>query len=257
MTDSGSTFSATFVGKKQDRLCLNGLWRPDHWSYARSEVIGPGEMSAHRFLDSPHVTPEEILRTAANRTASAYAGRRIVAAQDTTEINFSGRSCGRQGLGPAGDGKTPGFFRHAMVAVDVEDEAVLGVVHARVWTRPTTQTAATRPRAIEDKESFRWIEGSTVAGERLRRAAQVIIVGDRESDIYSQFARTPPGAELIVRAAQNRKLDNDELLFAAPSDWRELHGNQCSPASTRRSPARRLRGREGWSGAHRQAAQRS
>jgi hypothetical protein len=43
-----------------------------------------GEMAAHRFLSSPHVTPEEILATAAARTASACVGRRIVAAQDTT-----------------------------------------------------------------------------------------------------------------------------------------------------------------------------
>src|SRR5215472_12066982 len=45
-----------------------------------------GEMAAHRFLDSPHVTPQEILNTAADRTAAACSGRRIVAAQDTTEI---------------------------------------------------------------------------------------------------------------------------------------------------------------------------
>jgi hypothetical protein len=95
-----------------------------------------GEMSAHRFLDSPHVTYGEILRTAAYRTAAACAGRRIVVAQDTTEVNFSGRSQGRRGLGPAGDGKTRGLFCHAMVAIDVETEAVLGVVHARIWTRP-------------------------------------------------------------------------------------------------------------------------
>ena len=103
-------------------------------------------MTAHRFLDSPHVTPQEILNTAANRTAAACSGRRIVAAQDTTESNFSGRSRGRKGLGPAGDGKTPGFFCHAMVAVDVESEAVLGVVHAHIWTRPTEETAARRSR---------------------------------------------------------------------------------------------------------------
>lgn len=52
-----------------------------------------GEMAVHRFLSSPHVTPREILATAAARTASACVGRRIVAAQDTTEINFSGRNC--------------------------------------------------------------------------------------------------------------------------------------------------------------------
>ena len=109
-----------------------------------------------------------------------------------------------------------------MVAVDVESEAVLGVVHAHIWTRPTEETAARRSRRIEEKESFRWIQGSTVAGKLLCGAAQLIIVGDRESDIYSQFARVPMGAELIVRAAQNRKLDNEKELFDAPCKWREL-----------------------------------
>ena len=39
-----------------------------------------GEMSAHRFLGSPHVTPEEIIATAGTRTAAACTGRRIVVA---------------------------------------------------------------------------------------------------------------------------------------------------------------------------------
>ena len=181
-----------------------------------------GEMSAHRFLASAHVTPEEILKTAGKRTAAACAGRRIVAVQDTTEINFSGRHRGRRGLGPAGDGKTPGFFCHAMIAVDIDDEALLGVVHARIWTRSTKPTRARRSRAIEEKESIRWIEGSAIAGDLLGTAAQLIIVGDREFDIYSQFVRLPPEVELIVRAAQNRRLADDERLFDAASDWREF-----------------------------------
>jgi Transposase DDE domain len=181
-----------------------------------------GEMSAHRFLDSRHVTPEEILKTAGKRTAAACAGRRIVAAQDTTEINFSGRDRGRRGLGPAGDGKTPGFFCHAMVAIDVENEALLGVLHAQIWTRPNERAVARRSRSIEDKESIRWLKASTAAGELLGSATQLIIVGDREFDIYSQFARRPPRADLIVRSAQNRRLANDGCLFDAPSDWREF-----------------------------------
>jgi hypothetical protein len=182
-----------------------------------------GEASVGRFLGSPHVTPEEIVQTAGKRTASACAGRRIVAAQDTTEINFSGRDGGRRGLGPAGDGKTPGFFVHAMVAVDADDEAVLGVAHAHVWTRSQRAAAARRSRAIEDKESIRWIKATAAAGDLLGSAAQLIVVGDREFDIYSQFVRAPAGVELIVRAAQNRKLADDEgCLFSAPSDWREF-----------------------------------
>jgi hypothetical protein len=181
-----------------------------------------GEMSAHRFLSSWHVTPQEILETAGARTASACAGRRIVAAQDTTEINFSGRDHGRRGLGPAGDGKALGFFCHAMVAVDVDDEALLGVLYADIWTRSTKRVTARRSRPIEDRESIRWIEATAAASDLLGGATQLIVVGDRECDIYSQFARVPPGVELIVRAAHNRRLADDERLFDAPSDWREF-----------------------------------
>lgn len=179
-----------------------------------------GELSANRFLGSARVTPEEILETVGRRTAAACAGRCIVAAQDTTEINFKGRHRRREGLGPAGDGETPGFFCHAMVAIDAVDEALLGVVHARIWTRSAKRVAARRSRDIEDKESFRWIEASTIAGNLLSSVAQLIVVGDRELDIYSQFVRVPLGAHLIVRAAHDRRLADDERLFDAPSDWR-------------------------------------
>lgn len=181
-----------------------------------------GEMSVHRFLGSSHVTPEEIIATAGARTAAACGGRRMVVAQDTTEINFSGRDRGRKGLGPAGDGKSRGFFCHAAVAVDVEDEALLGLVHAHIWTRRSKPAKQHRSRPIEEKESMRWIETTAAVANRLSGAAQLIIVGDRECDIYSQFVRRPAGAELIVRCAQNRRLADGERLFEAPSDWREF-----------------------------------
>jgi len=181
-----------------------------------------GQVSVGNFLGSPHVTPEEIVKTAGTRTAGACAGRRIVVPQDTTEINFSGCSGGRRGLGPAGDGKTPGFFCHAAVAVDADDEALLGLVHARIWTRRGKRSADRKSQGIEDKESSRWLEATAAVGELLGSAAQVIVVGDREFDIYCQFVRRPAGVELIVRAAQNRRLADDAYLFDAPSDWREF-----------------------------------
>ena len=89
----------------------------------------------------------------------------------------------------------------------------------RDWGEPVS---ARRSREIEDRESFRWIEASTTAGDLLGSAAQLIVLGDREFDIYSQFVRGPPGVHLIVRAAHNRRLDDDERLFGAPSDWRDF-----------------------------------
>jgi hypothetical protein len=217
------------IGKFGDvRRAAVGAWMFERVMMTGSLVLRKiggdrsGELSASRFLDSPHVTPDEILTTAARRTAKACVRRRIVAAQDTTEVNFSGRDWARIGLGPAGDGKALGFFCHGMVAIDADDEALLGVVHAKIWTRSDKKLAARRSRAIEEKESIRWIEATQAANDLLSSAAQVIVVGDREFDIYSQFARRPENVELIIRAAQDRKLADDERLFEAPTDWREF-----------------------------------
>src|ERR1700690_648982 len=105
-----------------------------------------GGIAAPRFLGSEQATPQAITEEAGQRTAQACRGRRVVVAQDTTEINFAGRDRGRRGLGPAGNGESLGFFAHALVAIDAEEEAVLGVVCAEIWTRSHTKIAANRQK---------------------------------------------------------------------------------------------------------------
>ena len=178
-----------------------------------------GEIAAHRFLDSPQVRSSEIIETLAQRTAEACRGRRVVVAQDTTEINFSGRARARRGLGPAGDGATPGFFLHAAVAVDAADEAVVGLLDVAIWTRRPGRVTARRKRALAEKESQRWLSTTQVVAARAAQAEQVIAVGDRESDIFVLFARRPSDVELLVRAAQNRALAGGARLFACSKDW--------------------------------------
>ena len=118
------------------RRAVRGAWLFDRivasGSLCLRKVGGDraGEIAAHRFVGSPEVGAGEIIETLARRTAEACRGRRIIVAQDITEINFSGRARARRGLGPAGDGKTPGFFLHAAVAIDVADEAVVGLLEA-------------------------------------------------------------------------------------------------------------------------------
>ena len=177
-----------------------------------------GEMSVHRFLSSPYVSVERIVETLSGRTAGQCAGRRIVVVQDTTEINFSGRLGKRRGFGPAGDGETPGFFIHPVIAVDVESEAVIGVVDAAIWTRREGRVSARRSRRVEDKESARWLAGCEAAAGSLHAAAAVTMVADRESDIYALLARKPPRLDLIIRAAQDRALAEGGRLFAAVAE---------------------------------------
>jgi len=180
-----------------------------------------GEIAAHRVLGSCHVTPGETLQCVARATSASCAGRRIVVAQDTTELNFPGRI--RRGLGKAGRlGETPGFFIHAAIAVDADDEAVAGLMDARIWTRRQQAHAPRRQRDITAKESHRWLQTARRAGEHLSEARQIIVVGDRENDIYAAFVQRPANVELIIRAAQDRTLADGGKLFAAPQAWTEL-----------------------------------
>ena len=115
-----------------------------------------------------------------------------------------------------------------MIAVDADSEAVLGVLGARIWTRDETPTPEHQGRAFEDKESLRWLEGAETAAATLGPiAAQVVMVSDREGDIYPLFARRPADLDFVVRANHDRALvlaEGKGSLFAAPADWDVLGG---------------------------------
>ena len=173
-----------------------------------------GEVAAGRFFGSAKVTPQSILAPSVARTAAAAAGRRVLAIEDTTEINFSGRDRRRSGLGPAADGKSLGFFIHALIAVDAVEEALLGVVDAKIWSR-TEPPKRRQTTPVEEKESMRWIDGMTAAAGRLSGAASIIVVADRESDHYPMLARVPEGVDLLIRCRHDRKLGDGGTLSEA------------------------------------------
>jgi hypothetical protein len=181
-----------------------------------------GEVAAGRFLGSPKVTVEAIVEANSSRTREAARGRRIVAVQDTTEINFSGRDRSRKGLGPGGDGKSLGFFIHAVVAVDADADDLLGVVDAHIWTRKAARKTWRQLQPVEDKETMRWIDGMRRAAAGLDGAAQRIILADRESDFYPMLARVPQGCDLVIRARHDRRLAQGGELFAAADAWPDL-----------------------------------
>ena len=174
-----------------------------------------GEVAAQRYLSSPDVTQEVIIEALSARTREACAGRRVVAAQDTTEINFKDRGAARPGLGPGGNGKDPGFFLHPVVAIDAEEETLLGLVGAQIWTRAAGRVSDRHRRAAEDKESARWLEGSRTAAKVLEQASQVIVVSDQELDIWSHFAHLPSWVDLAIRARHDRSLEDGGSLFNA------------------------------------------
>jgi hypothetical protein len=186
-----------------------------------------GEMAAHRLLSCKEVEPAKVLVRHVARTAEACKGLRVVAVQDTSEINFDRSRRPVDGLGPTGNPGIYGFFVHPVVVVDAEGEALLGVAGAQIWTRDEKPTPMHNAVPFDEKESRRWQVGAEMAAEHLAPvAAQVVVVQDREGDIYPVFTRRPEAVELVVRAAQDRVLAGGGRLFSASAKWPALGTSQ-------------------------------
>lgn len=157
---------------------------------------------------------------AAERTASRTAGRDVVVIQDTSELALGGRRAKANGYGPVGKGgAVRGLLLHAVLAADAGTGALLGLIDSKVWNRQDGKAKPRRERATLQKESQRWLDGTTRAGEVLAAARSITGVSDRESDIYEHFARRPANVHLIVRACQNRQIETPNtgqmnLLFS-------------------------------------------
>jgi hypothetical protein len=176
------------------------------------------EVRFTRFLRNHAVTAGEMVCHAGAGTAARVAGRDIVVIQDTSELTLGGRWARENGYGPVGKGGgLGGLLLHAGLALEVGSNALLGLIEAKVWNRDGGKAAPRRSRATADKESQRWLEVTSRAGDVLAAARSLTVISDRESDIYEHFARRPANVDLIVRACQNRKIKTDgEILLLFP-----------------------------------------
>jgi len=159
-----------------------------------------GEIRLTRFLRNEAVTCAEMLTQAAERTAERCIGRHVLAIQDTTVLRSHGGG---------------GDYLHAVLAVDAQDGAILGLIDGQFMERSAGRRAGRRDATIEEKESFRWLEGADQAASVCAGAACVTAIADRESDIFEAFALRPESVELLVRAAHDRSLEDGRPLFAA------------------------------------------
>lgn len=158
-----------------------------------------GEIRLTCFLRNPSVTPREMVLAAADRARGRCAGRHVLAIQDTTVFKSQGGG---------------GLYLHAMLAIDADDDAILGLVHADILVRDGGKRAARRNLPVSAKESRRWLEGADQAAQVCASADRVTVIADRESDIFEAFARRPGSVDLLVRAAQDRCLEDGGRLFA-------------------------------------------
>lgn len=186
----------------------------------RLGVSRGGILRFGRLLASARVTVAKIIQGWSEGTRKVVAGRHVLAIHDTMEVKFKTTASRRRGLGAVKKGNVRGVLAHSMIAVDAASGACLGPVTGEVWTRSGLVDTPHRQRQLKDRESARWLRCAEQAKAILKAAAMVTVIGDRESDIYAEWARLPsPNFHLLTRASVDRKLADGGYLFKAAGNF--------------------------------------
>ncbi|BDI33712.1 IS4 family transposase [Capsulimonas corticalis] len=186
--------------------------------------------SAGRLLRHPETNATDLLEGHRQATLQRCLGEKtIVVAQDTSSYNYSTHYA-TEGLGPINDSKKAmGIHQHSALAM-TPDRLPLGVVEAHFWARPLEKQAAAqrRKKPIEEKESHRWLRTAKHVEQlfepHLRQGGEVVVVADREADIFDLLAQErASGLELIIRAAHPRtvKVMDGEVMDGEVMDRSE------------------------------------
>lgn len=178
-------------------------------------------LAAYRLFDNDKVTMEKVLAAHEKATVARIGQYAVVLCiEDTTEADYSNKK-ETKGLGSLTYETRQGLLLHPTLAV-TPDRVPLGCLRAFVWTRDPELYGKQKERrktAIEEKESFRWIQGYRRVSQLAAEApqTQLVYVADRESDIYELFveAQTAQGhrADLLIRASRDRKLFDGGKLW--------------------------------------------
>jgi hypothetical protein len=214
--------SADLADKRLDKrlaLILSALGQQPRASIPAA-CGGLAEMTAaYRFFDNEGVTPQGVFQPHYDRTKQRVAENRVVLmVQDTTEIDLTRPETQVVGAGPMDGSARRGVFLHLMEAF-TPDGTPLGAVWADMWTRPDegfslSQEDKQKQRKvtpIEEKESYRWLEGLRQARAVAEESPTTtcVCVADSESDIYEVIAEsrgTEHPVQWLIRASADRSL---------------------------------------------------
>jgi hypothetical protein len=184
-------------------------------------------VAAYRFFDNEKTTFEKILQPHYEKTKQRVAAHDVVLfVQASSTIDLTKPEQQVRGAGPVGDGKNRrGAILHLLESF-TPDGTPLGAVRSKPIIREDkTEEEASRTRQekkqarrlklkqpIEEKESFRWIEGYRETNKIAKGHAKTtcVCIGESESDLFGIFAEPrEENAHLLVRAYHDR-LARDE-----------------------------------------------
>jgi hypothetical protein len=203
----------------------------------------------YRFLHNSKAAEGELIKELTQRCGKLAKDKIVLSIQDTTEVNLSkhlNRIKKDSGLGDIDDNvRGLGFKLHPSLVVDAETCTPLGFSDIRIWNRPIDMADKTargyKKLPIEEKESYKWVESSINTKKALDEAKAVIIVQDREGDIFEQFVQIPDEKTfLLIRSQTDRKIVSNEKLWDAlgKSEVRGQYELEIFADRRRKTPAR-------------------
>jgi hypothetical protein len=180
------------------------------------------QKGCYRFLENRRTTEAAIINGITARCGSIVKGKVVLDIQDTSEINLYNHKNRIKYDGSIGTTNAPvnglGFMIHPSLVIDAATCFPYGYSHIELFNRGLERHADKhnyKKLGIEQKESNKWLASSLATKQTLQEAAMVIIVQDREGDIYEQFATIPDErTHLLIRAKSNRTLPGGGKLFS-------------------------------------------
>ena len=217
-------------------------------SHNRAEQVG-----YYRFLGNENVSLSELVRSVSEACEQQVEGLHVLAISDTSEINLQSHA-GRlkpEGIGVVGNDQDLGFFIHPTLVLNAENGFPLGLSHVQIWTRALDHADKHQRRyrslPIEQKESYKWLQSAS-ASQRclsLGGARQVTHIGDRESDLYEEWATVPDAKNhVLVRVRQDRRLLGQDAWLYAHLDQQPCQGTYAVEVFA--DPRTGRRAREAW-----------
>lgn len=186
-------------------------------SKERKEVVG-----FCRFLNNDKVDWESIHKDKSKDLDNKCEGMHVLVVNDTTELNYEkhrnylNEEDGE--LGPVTKDNNIGFFCHPGIVINAANGVAMGYSYLNLWNRrfdkKNKKERDYKNQPIEEKESYRWIECGIESKERLKKAKEITIIADRESDIYEEFKIVPDErTNLIIRSRGDRATQESESLY--------------------------------------------
>lgn len=215
--------------EKRGSKILNELFRKQVHSIRQITENENSAKGFYRFLQNKRVSEDHIIENFVTNCKASITSKYLICIQDTTEINLSSHSNRINkddfiGTTNAKNDKGLGFFIHPSLVLDASNSTPYGYADIKIWNRPLDFKSKKERNynnlPIEEKESYKWIEVSKNTKKALGNLADgILIIQDREGDIYEQFAVIPDEkTDLLVRARTDRTLTDGTKLFSCLTD---------------------------------------